>query len=376
MLYTFKNVKNLAKFISRECLSLKSEDFVIVEGVDVPDKALIVFKKELESLGIKVFLLKKSSKVLVENANLEHKEFLMIQANYEIELMKLAKAFIGIREPKNLFENGKLSKTARENVLQYFIDPVHNKFRNNNLLWLYFRLPSSSLLSGKTAIRVDNYFHSVFLDPRMFEERMEPLAERFRNTKDVKIIGVETELEFSLSGTGVYKSIGQHNLPDGEIFISPKLDSINGYVHFNVPTTYLGNHFKDIKLVFKKGKVVEASSNAHTTILNELLDIDEGARFCGEFAFGLNPFITCPINDILYDEKMIGSFHMALGNAYSVADNGNRSAIHWDLIQDMRKSQAKVYFDNELIMYNGRFLSGDLLNLNREELKSVKWLKL
>ncbi|MEZ4972116.1 MAG: aminopeptidase [Cyclobacteriaceae bacterium] len=373
-LYSKDDVLRLAEFIFVDCVKLDVGDCVIVEGIDVSSETLILFKKVALKFGFKPILLFKSNSILIENSNLEDESLVDLQAKYELGLMRKAKAFIGLREPRNLYELGNLTDQARSITLNRFIRPVHFNYRNNKLQWLYFRLPTE--VQFKRASRraqeklVSSYFKSVFISPTVFSTAIDPLAKRLEGTKQVRILAKQTDICFELSSTGVYKSVGSHNLPDGEIFVSPKRTGVNGVVNFNVPSTYLGRYFENIALTFECGKVVKMVADRDLNFLDQILDIDDGSRYCGELALGLNPYIEAPINDILYDEKMHGSFHLALGNSYPEADNGNRSTIHWDLIQDMKSTEAKVFFDDDLVMDCGKFVSDDLIGLNLDPLKN------
>jgi len=163
---------------------------------------------------------------------------------------------------------------------------------------------------------------------------------------------------------------GDRNIPDGEVFSCPVRNSINGTIRFNTPTLYSGTKFENVALEFKNGKVVGATSN-NTKRLNEILDTDPGARYTGEFSLGFNPFILNPMCDILFDEKIAGSLHLTPGQAYKDCDNGNRSAVHWDmvLIQRPEWGGGEIWFDGELIRKNGLFVTKDLKGLNPANLK-------
>lgn len=365
-------IERLARCILSDSLELSKGDWIVVEGIDVPSDWLVHFADVFKSNGIKPVLLTKSNRAMVFNNNLESEELLKYQVDYELSLLKKAKAFIGLRYPQSLNEMSALTSTARNLVLNHFVKPVHFDFRNNNLQWLYFRLPSKALL-GETNYEklAEGYFGATLIPYKKLNQEMRALEILMQRTKLIQIKGEGVDLNIALSGSGVYKSTGQHNLPDGEIFCSPMRDGMNGFVNFNVPTTYLGNHFNSVALEFKNGCVVRADAESKTNLLNEILDTDDGARYCGEWALGLNPFVTEPINDILYDEKMAGSFHLALGNAYPMADNKNRSVIHWDLIFDMRKTDVEMLFDNTLIMKGGQFIPNDLISLNPQNLKEL-----
>jgi aminopeptidase len=182
----------------------------------------------------------------------------------------------------------------------------------------------------------------------------------------VEIKGPGTDLRFSIKGIPAVICPGDRNIPDGEVFSCPVKNSVEGHVTFNAPTIYQGTGFDGIRLEFREGKIVEATSN-HTEKLNKILDSDAGARYIGEFSLGLNPYILHPMRDILFDEKIAGSFHFTPGQAYEEADNGNRSQVHWDMVSIQREDYGggAVYFDGKLIRRDGDFVPKELRSLNR-----------
>ena len=199
---------------------------------------------------------------------------------------------------------------------------------------------------------------------------MRPLAARMQATDRVRIVGPGTELAFSIKGIHAIPCDGKLNIPDGEVFTAPVRDSVNGVVQFSAHTIYQSVVHDHVRLEFKDGKVINATSS-NTEHLNKVLDSDAGARYVGEFAIGFNPYITEPMLDILFDEKIAGSFHFTPGQAYEEADNGNRSMIHWDCVclQDAAHGGGEILFDGELIRKNGRFVIDELVPLNPEHLR-------
>ena len=198
-----------------------------------------------------------------------------------------------------------------------------------------------------------------------------PLHELMDRTDRVHITGPGTDLSFSKKGIATVPCAGECNVPDGEIFTCPVRDSVNGVIQFNCETLYRGTLFSNIRLVFKEGKIVEANGAAHTDRLNEILDSDEGARYIGEWSLGFNPYVTKPMKDILFDEKIAGSFHLTPGQAYDEADNGNKSQIHWDMVclQSADQGGGEIYFDDMLVRKDGLFVPAELQQLNPNRLK-------
>lgn len=368
-MYSSEHISRLAQLICQESLLLNPGDLVILEGIDVRASDLILFKKGVEEQGFRCLIFYKSDSVNRENNDLLNERYIKALAAFELAMFEQASAIVGLRYPK---ENQAIaSKESRELFIREYLFPVHFEYRNSNLQWVYCRLPSEKFfrrVEDKYSF-TEQYFNSIFLSYSQMKKAFVPFVKLLENTQTIVIEGLNTQLSIESSGSGVYSSTGSHNLPDGEVFFSPKRTKVDGRIRFNIPSTYWGHHFSEITLEFENGKVVNAIAPNNEELLS-ILDIDEGARYCGEFAFGLNPFITHPIDDILYDEKMTGSFHLALGNAYPEADNGNRSGIHWDIIQNMIQDQSKVFFDSQLVIDNGRFVTPELFHLNPKHLQS------
>jgi aminopeptidase len=214
------------------------------------------------------------------------------------------------------------------------------------------------------------YFNTCTLDYTKMSKAMDPLVDLMKRTDQVRIVAPDTDLSFSIKDIPVIKCDGELNIPDGEVFTAPVKDSVNGVIHYNTKTLYEGKVFSDIRLEFKDGKIVDAKSS-NSRAMNEIFDTDEGARYVGEFAIGVNPYVTKPMLDTLFDEKIAGSIHFTPGNAYDLAPNGNSSKIHWDivLIQTEKWGGGEIYFDGELIRKDGLFVIDELMGLNPENLK-------
>jgi aminopeptidase len=211
----------------------------------------------------------------------------------------------------------------------------------------------------------DFYFDVCLLDYRRMERACRPLKRLMEATDRVRIVGPGTDLEFSIRGIPAIPCCGKFNVPDGECFTAPVRDSVNGTIRFNAGTIYLGVPHENVTLTFRDGKVVEASSS-DTKSLERVLDTDRGARYVGEFALGFHPHIREPMRDILFDEKIRGSLHLALGAAYDEASNGNQSAVHWDLVlmQEASRGGGEIWFDEKRIRKSGKFVVKALEGLN------------
>jgi aminopeptidase len=283
----------------------------------------------------------------------------------QLPLMKQMDAFIGIRGAENIYENSAVSKEANKAYSQQFLNPVHFNERVNNTKWAVLRYPSAAFaMNAKmpTERFRQFYYDACLFDYDKLEEAMKPLEEMLRKTDMIQLKGEGTDISFSVKDQNWIPCFGKRNIPDGELFSSPILDSVNGHITY-APSVYQGKPFEFVKLTVKEGVVVDFDSS-NNTALEEILDTDEGAKRFGEFSFGLNPVITEPMYDILFDEKITGSNHLTLVNDYEIAPNGNESDIHWDLVC----IGADVYFDGELVRKGREFVKEKLKGLNPEEL--------
>jgi len=280
-------------------------------------------------------------------------------------------AYINIPGHQNMLE---LSDVPNEIMAMY--QKIYGRAKSAVLLkkkWVTTRFPSPAI--AQSAKMSTEAFEDFILDVSTFDyskmsAAMDPLKELMERTDRVRLVAPGTDLTFSIKGIPAVKCDGRNNVPDGEVFTAPVRDSVNGVITFNTPSTYQGFSFERVKLVFENGKIVEATANDSARI-NKIFDTDEGARYIGEFAIGFNPFILEPMNDILFDEKIAGSFHFTPGEAYEDADNGNRSAIHWDmvLIQRPEYGGGEIWFDDVLIRKDGLFVLPELAGLNPDALK-------
>jgi aminopeptidase len=291
-------------------------------------------------------------------------------AGYELARMQSMNAYVAVRGSYNITEHSDVP-SDRMLLAMKLLKPVL-EHRVNKTKWVVLRWPSPSMaqLSGMSTEAFEEFFFRVCtLDYAKMETAMEPLKRLMEKTDQVHITGPGTDLRFSIKGIPTVACGGQHNIPDGEVFSCPVKDSAEGHVQYNTPTIYQGTAFDSVRFVFSKGRIVDASAN-QTALLNKILDSDGGARYLGEFALGFNPHVREPMRDILFDEKIAGSFHLTPGEAYEKADNGNRSQVHWDLvcIQRPEYGGGEIRFDGKLVRKDGFFVLDELKGLNPENL--------
>lgn len=292
-------------------------------------------------------------------------------ADWECYRLSKMQVYINLRSPRNAYE---LADVPAEKMKLY--QKIFGKAHSEAVYktrWVTTRIPNaaSAQEANMSTEAYEKFYYDVCtLDYNNMSKAMEPLKELMEKTKRVRIIGEGTDLDFSIEGIGVLKGDGTDNIPDGEIYTAPVKDSVNGVITFNTVSVQQGYAFQNIKLHIKNGKIIEAYAN-DTERINRILDTDEGARYIGEFALAFNPYILYPMNNTLFDEKINGSFHLAIGDSLQGADNGNASAIHWDLVNIQRPEYGggEIWFDDVLIRKDGCFILPELLGLNEENLK-------
>ncbi|WP_128895006.1 aminopeptidase [Longirhabdus pacifica] len=308
-------------------------------------------------------------RALVQQAG---KEQIEAMQRYHLPRMQEMDAYIAIRAAENANELSDIAAEQMSMYEKYYMRPVMNE-RVNNTKWVVMRYPNAAMAqSANMSVQAfeDFYFDVCNLDYAKMSKAMDALVTLMEQTDKVHIKGPGTDLRFSIKGIPAIKCAGNFNIPDGEVYTAPILDTVEGTISYNTPSVYQGKTFENICFRFEKGKIVEATSN-DTKSINDVLDMDEGARFIGEFSLGFNPHILYPMKDTLFDEKIAGSLHFTPGQAYEIADNGNRSVVHWDLVLIQRPEfgGGEVYFDDQLIRKDGIFVHPALEQLNPENLK-------
>jgi len=321
--------------------------------------------------GIPFLALKNNElqRALLHHANIDQ---LQLNAQWEAERMSKMDAYIGIRASENISEMSDVPTKQLQLYQQHWQKPVHTDLRVPKTKWCVMRYPNHSMaqLANMSTVAFEDFYYNVCnLDYAKMDTAMTPLVELMNQTDKVRIIGPGTDLTFSIKDIPAVKCSGLRNIPDGEVYTAPVKTSINGQLTYNTPAVYQGTTYENICLTFKDGKIVQAIAN-YTEKINQILDTDEGSRFVGEFALGVNPHITTPMKDTLFDEKIKGSFHFTPGSAYKEAFNGNKSAVHWDLvcIQTPEYGGGEIWFDDVLIRKDGRFVIPELSGLNPENL--------
>ena len=363
-MYTSQD-EQLANQLLNHSVELKSGENIMLQLIGLNGIGIIrALVEKIRDIGAHPFIKiedPETNRLLLEAGD---EFFWENQANVDqLPLMKQMDAFVGIRAAENIYENSRVSKLANSAYSKHFLNPVHFKQRVEHTRWVVLRYPSPAFaMNAKmpTSRFTNFYYNACLLDYNKLEEAMKPLEDILRRTNIIHLKGEGTNITFSVKGQNWIPCFGKRNIPDGELFSSPLIDSVNGYITYTA-TVYQGKPFEFVKLTVKDGVVTEFDSS-NNTALEEILATDEGSRRFGEFSFGLNPIIEKPMYDILFDEKIYGSNHLTLGKDYEIAANGNNSNIHWDLVC----IGPDVYLDGLLVRKGRLFITDELKVLNPE----------
>ena len=362
----------LASVLTQHSIDLKKGERVLIDVYDIPETMVIALIRSVRSQGGIPYVNLNNGRIQRELiAHLDEGQF-DSQSAWQLQQMKGMDAYIAIRGSDNIYEMSDVeakNMVALSRSMKATLDHRVNKTKWVILRWPTASMAQQALMSSESF--EDFFFQVCTFDYKKMKKGMLRLEKLMSKTDKVEIKGPGVDLSFSIKGIGAVACGGSKNIPDGEVFSCPVKNSVEGTISYNAPTVYRGISFDDITLTFKKGKIVDAKAN-NTKALNEILDSDRGARFIGEFAIGFNPLIKEPMRDILFDEKISGSFHFTPGQAYEEADNGNRSQVHWDMVHIQRPEYGggSIYFDGKLIRKDGIFVKKDLLCLNPDELLS------
>ncbi len=368
-----EDIKKLAHNLVNYSCSLKKGEKVLIDAIGVPNDLPIAIVEEAYKVGAYPFVNVIDNSIQRAIYSGLNEEQTKLWADIDSVRMKNMDAYIGIRGGDNSFELSDVDGDKMAIYQNFYSLPVHHNIRVKQTKWVVLRYPTPSMsqqaqMSTEAFSRY--YFDVCNLDYSKMDKAMDALKTLMDKTDKVRIVAPETDLTFSIKGINAVKCAGKLNIPDGEVYTAPVKNSVNGTIKYNAPSIEQGLKFENVKLTFKDGKIVEATGN-YTEKLNEIFNTDEGAKYVGEFAVGVNPYVTKPIGDILFDEKISGSIHFTPGCCYDDAFNGNISSIHWDLvlIQLENFGGGEIYFDDVLIRKNGIFVLDELKPLNPENLK-------
>ena len=368
-----ERIKVLAHNLVNYSMEVKNGDKVYVHyiGASTQDLARQLVKEVYKAGGVPFvhYTDVKLQREMLLNCS---EEQMTLSAKIDAAEMDQMDCYVAIRGTDNVSELADVPSDKMSIYETYYQTPVHHEIRVKKTRWVVLRYPNAAMAQlSNTSVEEfeDFYFKVCNLDYAKMGESMKNLVDYMNRTDRVRIVGPGTDLSFSIKNIPANRCAGDRNIPDGEVYTAPVRDSINGTLAYNTPAVFQGFTYENIKFRFENGKIVEATAN-DTVRINNVMNTDEGARYIGEFAIGVNPYILKPMKDTLFDEKIMGSFHFTPGNCYEDAPNGNSSAIHWDLvcIQTPEYGGGEIYFDDVLIRKDGRFVVPELECLNPENL--------
>lgn len=371
---TDPRITKLADVLVNHSCGVQPGETLLLEAIDVPHAFTKAVVAAVAKAGGRPLAMLKSNEVnraLMLAGTPEQWDAITAVERLQMES---ATCYIGARGNPNVSELSDVPADKQKLYEATVWEKVHHQVRIKKTRWCVLRWPTPSMAQMaemSTEAFEDFFFDVCTMDYAKMARAMQPLKAAMDATDRVRLKGPrDTDLSFSIKGIGAIPCEGKVNIPDGEVFSAPVKTSVNGVIHFNAPTIYRGVTHNDIRLTFKDGKIVEATSSA-TAKLNEVLDTDEGSRYVGEFAIGFNPYCVKPMKDILFDEKIAGSIHFTPGACYDDASNGNKSKIHWDMVmlQTPEAGGGEIWFDDKLVRKDGRFVVPELEGLNPENLK-------
>ena len=362
--------QKLAELLVRHSCQVKPGEHLLLELFDAPESMAVAMVEATRAAGGHPHVTLRSNRVMRALNKESGEEGLRIWGEYDLERMKHMQCYVGIRGAANVSEMSGIPPEQMKLVGKLYAKPVHFEQRVNHTKWVVLRWPSPSMAQLAQMSTEDFekfYFDVCLVDYAKMDRDVQPLKKRMQACDKVHIKGPgKTDLHFSIKGIGVVPCCGERNIPDGECFTAPVRDSVEGILQYNTPTLFNGISFTNIGLEFSKGRVVKCWADQNQKELEAIFDTDEGARYIGEFALGFNPLIMHPMKDILFDEKIAGSFHFTPGRCYEETENGNRSEIHWELvcIQRPEYGGGTVAFDGEIVRKDGKFVPADMHALN------------
>ena len=368
------NFTKLAGVLTGFSTNLQKGERVLIDAFDIPEAMVVALVRAARGRGAVPFVNIQRARISRELINDLDAEQFETQATWELSRMHKMDAYIAVRGSDNIFEMSDLDPSKVGQVMKAMKGVLD--YRVNKTKWVILRWPTPAMAQQammSTESFEDFFFRVCTQDYSRMAEGMAALELLMAETDRVELKGPDCDLRFSIKGISAVACGGSHNIPDGEVFSCPVKESIEGEITYNAPTVYQGTSFDRIHLKFEKGKIVHADGT-NSIRLNEILDSDAGARYIGEFAIAFNPHILEPMRDILFDEKIAGSFHFTPGQAYEEADIGNRSQVHWDMVQIQRPEYGggEIWFDGELIRKDGIFVKEELKKLNPDYLLGEK----
>ena len=371
-----ERITRLAENVLKNSVALKKGEKIYIEAFSESTRDLLnEFIRIAVKIGATPFYFYNDNsfvKNLIMTASAEQIEQ---YAEWHAALMDDMDCYVAVRGYDDLFALADVPAAKMKLYNSIYYNKVHFDRRIAKTRWCVMRYPNDTMAAVSKMSRTsleDFFFDACLVDYKKMGKAMQPLKKLMDKTDKVRIKGPDTDLSFSIKNLKAVVCDGAMNIPDGEVYTAPVKDSINGHIRFNTDTVYGGVFYSNVYLEFENGRIVKAVSRANNDKLQKQINADDGARYMGEFAIGVNPYIRKEMLDILFDEKIACSLHMAIGNSYNDETfNGNRSSVHWDLvlIQDKTHGGGEIWFDDVLVRKDGVFVLKELQGLNPDKLK-------
>ncbi len=358
-------LQKLAKVITNYSIAVKKGEKILLRGYGFDSYPLIkeIYRECIKAGALQVevrFSHDEMARIFFDNANEKQLTHL---SELDKKVAQSYDAMVQIVADENPYEMTDVD-IKKIYMAQKARKPLSDILHKKRWCLFYYPNLASAAFAKKSLEEWEDFvFDSCLLDWKKEEKMQLKFVNLMKKVKKVRITGEETDLELSIAGQKWRTCCGKYNLPDGEIFTSPVRTSVNGVIKYNVPTHYQSQDFEWVKLWLENGKVVKEDSN-NKKALTEILNTDEGARFYGEFAFGLNNNIKQGTRQILFDEKMGKSLHMALGKCYDECPNGNDSSVHWDMIFKFAWAGAELFFDDKKVYSKTKWIDKRFQFLN------------
>ena len=358
----------LAELLVGYSVAVQRGDKVLINGSSIAAPLLgEVYAAVLRAGGHPLMLvsLPDMDDVMYRYASEEQLKFMPPPLMLGIETYDASISVSGTTNTKNLSKIDPAKVVARSQGRREMLDIFMKRAASGTLRWTGTLFPTHAYAQdAEMSLRdYEDFVYSACMpaleDPiaywQTFSRWQQKIVDWLKGRKNIRVSGRDTNLTLSIANRSFISCDGHHNMPDGEVFTGPEENRINGYVTFSYPAIYQGREVTGIHLEFKDGKIIKASAEKNEAFLQQILDTDEGSRYVGEFAIGTNDGIRQFTREILFDEKIGGTFHMAMGAGYPETGSKNQSSIHWDMICDLRDG-GEIWVDDVLLHKDGRFV--------------------
>ncbi|MFH1101984.1 MAG: aminopeptidase [Methanobacteriota archaeon] len=363
-----KRLQTLAYILVHHSLKLQKDDLFVIFGGPVAAPLIKEVYRRAVEIGAYPYTrigIDGLAEIFYKHASQKQLQYVSPVGKFEVQHVNAQLSIISLENTRNMThvdpKKQVISSRAQQKIHQIFLDRAAKK----QLRWCVTLYPTNA--SAQDAeMSLSDYEDFVFQaahvtakNPIRFwntlQKQQEKIKQFLETTKKLHIIATDTDLTINVAGRKWINCFGRENFPDGEVFTGPVEDSAEGYIRYSFPASHGGREVNDIQLWFTKGKVVKVKASKGEEFLKSMLDMDNGSRRIGEFSFGTNYGVKQYTKNTLFDEKIGGTIHIAVGSGYPETGSKNRSGVHWDMMCDLRKN-GEVYADGDLVYRKGKFL--------------------